>query len=221
MLDIDASLENCSYIRRKQSSPRMTFWSLSVTVVSEDTTLTVKKCFSESCGICSPPRLPPAVYQDLHYLPDPILSDSEDGHYKSFDKMYGQQTTEKDRPSAKRAKETGSHCFTVKNVKNANLMLQCEECELWLLIYSEAKLTQVQKSSLQDGLWDSVFTCGSSIEGLELEGIVNVNVYTRPLNCYDPVEKQYYSAGYTFLSRLLLEVCTDTKVVVSVAGSVN
>ena len=78
--------------------------------------------------------------------------------------------------SAKRAKETGSRHFTVKNVKNANLILQCEECELWRLIhvYSEVKLTQVQKSSLQDELSDCVFTCGSSIEDLELEGIVNV-----------------------------------------------
>jgi len=81
------------------------------------------------------------VYQNLHYLPDPVSSDSEEGHYKSFDEVYGEQTTEKDQPSAKKAKEVSSCRFTVKSVKNANLMLRCEECELWRLVYSETKLT--------------------------------------------------------------------------------
>ena len=36
---------------------------------------------------------------------------------------------------------------------------------------------------------------GLSIEDLEVGGIVNV--YTGPLNCYDPVEKRYYTTGYT------------------------
>ena len=74
------------------------------------------------------------------------------------------------------------------------MMLQCEECELWRLVYSETKLTKQLNSSLQEALADFVFTCGSPIEDLEVEGITNV--YTRPLNCYDHVEKQYYNAGY-------------------------
>ena len=73
------------------------------------------------------------MYQSLHYLPDPVLSDSE-GHYKSFDEVYGEQTTEKYQPSAKKVKKAGSCRFTVKNVKNADLMLQCEERELWRLV---------------------------------------------------------------------------------------
>jgi len=72
---------------------------------------------------------------EVHYLPDPVLSDSEEGHDKSFDEVYGEQTTEKDRPSAKKAEEVDSRHFTGKSVKNANLMLQCEECELWRLVY--------------------------------------------------------------------------------------
>ena len=133
----------------------------------------------ETCSICSLSRLPPEVYQSLHYLPDPVLSDSEEGHYKSFDEVYGEETTEKDRPSAKKAKEVGSRRFTVKNVKNANLMLQCEECELWRLVYSEIKLTQGQRSSLQEALADCVFTCGSPIEDLEVDNSVYTIVCTQ------------------------------------------
>lgn len=74
-------------------------------------------------------------------------------------------------------------------------MLQCEERELWRLIYNETKLSQDQRSSLPEALADCVFTCGSSIEDFKVGGIVNV--YTGPLNCYDLVEKRHYSTGYT------------------------
>lgn len=136
---------------------------------------------------------PYIIFQSLYHLPDPILSDTESGHYKPFNDVYGKATTEKDLPS-KKATATASRRFTLKHVKNANLMLQCEECDLWRLVYSDVKLTPVQKSLLQNALADSVFTCGSSIEDLELE-LENV-VYTQPLNCNEPIEKQYYSAGY-------------------------
>ena len=124
-----------------------------------------------------------------------MLSDTEDGHYKSFDEVFGETTSEKDRPSAIKKTEAGSHCFTPKNVKNADMTLQCEECELWRLVYSETKLTKQQNKSLEEALADSVFTCGSALEDLQVEGFNNV--YIRPLNCYDHIEKQYYSAGYT------------------------
>ena len=193
MLDIDASLESCSYTKKTIKSKDDILKFISHCCQQRHYSFVIKKCFSDSCDICSPPRLPADVYQNLQYLPDPVLSDTEEGHYKSFDEVYGEQTTEKDRPSIKKI-ETRSHCYTLKNVKNADMMLQCEECELWRLVYSETKLTKQQKSSLQEKLADYVFTCGSPIEDIELEGITSV--YTRPLNCYDPVEKQYYSAGY-------------------------
>jgi len=103
MLDIDASLESCSYTKNCCQQRHYSF--------------TVKKCFVESCSICSALMLPPEV----HYLSDPVLSDSEEGHYKSFDEVYGEQTTEKDRLSVKKVKEVGSRHFTVKSVKNASM----------------------------------------------------------------------------------------------------
>ena len=54
--------------------------------------------------------------------------------------------------------------------------------------------TQSRSEKFSSGSISRLFTCGSSIEDLELGDIVNV--YTRPLNCYEPFEKVYYSAGY-------------------------
>ena len=39
----------------------------------------------------------------IHNLPDPIIN--EDGHYHSFDELYGTSTTEKDLPSASNTKQ--------------------------------------------------------------------------------------------------------------------
>lgn len=195
MLDIDATLKSCSYTKKTIKSKGNMLKFISHCCQARHYSFCVRKCFSDTCTICAPPRLPQEVYQRLHFLPDPMLSDTEDGHYKSFDEVFGETTSEKDRPSAIKKAEEGSHRFTLKNVKNADVMLQCEECELWRLVYSETKLTKQQKKSLEEALADCVFTCGSALEDLQVEGFSNV--YTRPLNCYDHIEKQYYSAGYT------------------------
>ena len=57
----------------------------------------IKKCGHSTCDICRPPRLPPDVFGDLKYLPDPMSGD--DGHGKSFQDIYGTETSEEDRPS--------------------------------------------------------------------------------------------------------------------------
>ena len=42
----------------------------------------IKKCGSESCGMCGPVRLPKEVFDQLHFLPDPVPGD--DSHYRAF-----------------------------------------------------------------------------------------------------------------------------------------
>ena len=56
----------------------------------------VKKCGSADCNICKVPRLPVDVFNDIHHLPDPIPDGDK---YKSFEDVYGSQTSEKHRPS--------------------------------------------------------------------------------------------------------------------------
>ena len=58
----------------------------------------VLKCSDPGCQFHKVPRLPEAVFQKIHHLPDPILA--ADGlHFKLFPDVYGTTTTEQDRPS--------------------------------------------------------------------------------------------------------------------------
>ena len=66
----------------------------------------VKKCGVVECDICTPPRLPESVFQELYHIPDPIPGDDQQ-HYKPFSSVYGTLTTEKDRPSSKKEGEKG------------------------------------------------------------------------------------------------------------------
>ena len=47
-------------------------------------------------------------------------------------------------------------------------MLQCEECDLWRLIFSKRKLTVRDKAELQAILDDVAFTCGATLDTLDL-----------------------------------------------------
>ena len=87
----------------------------------------IKKCGGTDCTTCTPPRMPEETFPQLHNLPDPLIG--EDEHYQPFVDVFGTTTTEKDRPSLQPSRDGGRR-FTLKNVKNANLMLQCEQCSL-------------------------------------------------------------------------------------------
>ena len=94
---------------------------------------TIKKCGESSCTICRPPRYSPEDFEQLHRLPDPVPG--EDMHYKSFEELYGKQTTEDHRPSLKntktkmkgkmkaiRAKHTMPFCPSAACVKNVGIL---------------------------------------------------------------------------------------------------
>lgn len=59
------------------------------------------KCKADDCFFCAinPHRLDDEKFEDLHWLPDPVLS--EDACYKQFEEVYGTDTKDNDRPSLK------------------------------------------------------------------------------------------------------------------------
>lgn len=102
----------------------------------------IKKCGVSSCSICRPPRLPTEAFSKISFIPDPIPQG--DGHYKPFEEVYGTTTTEKFRPSlSKQSAKSKKLPFSasVQHVRNVDLMVQCEECEMWRLLYSPRKLS--------------------------------------------------------------------------------
>ena len=83
-------------------------------------------------------------------------------------------------------------------MKNVDLMLQCDECAMWRLLYSRFKLTKKEKSHLQHVIEDILFTCGAPLQDLELPGRLN-EVYTRELSCGETIEKLYYTIRQSIL----------------------
>ena len=61
----------------------------------------VKTCGNSECTTCQPVRFPPDVFERLHHLPDPIPDETNEGYCKTFQAVYGTETTEEFMPSKK------------------------------------------------------------------------------------------------------------------------
>jgi hypothetical protein len=84
---------------------------------------------------------------------------------------------------------------TQQHVRNVNILLQCEECGLWRLLFSKKKLIPQAVTQLQNLLEDISYSCGATFEDITMpEGLESVCVKRH--NCYDPIEKLYYSCGF-------------------------
>lgn len=142
--------------------------------------------------------MPREAFDALSFLPDPVPD--EDGHYCTFESVFGKSTSEEYRPSLQsgKSKQKGTPFSpSVQHVKNADIMIQCEECEMWRLVYGKYKLTTAERAMLNQALEDFTFTCGAVLSDLQLEGerLDGEHVFVKGLRCYEPLEKLYYSVG--------------------------
>ena len=153
----------------------------------------IRKCGSLECNICKPPRLSEEIFKQLKPLPD--LTPGIDNHYLSFSHVFGQNTSEEHQPSLnlKKPKKTLPFSASIQHVKNVDMMMLCEECGMWRLLYCKTKLKKPQRTVLESLLDTYSYTCGSSLKDI---GFPFSEVYVCNINCYDPIEKLYYSAGY-------------------------
>lgn len=158
-------------------------------------TFCIKKCGKEDCDICKPVRMDKGKFKKLRFLPDPLMEDND--HYLSFQKAFTSSTTEKDRPSLKGKKAAKGISFSpsVQHARNTDTMVQCEECNMWRLVFSKKKLSAVARNTLASILEDVSYTCGASLEDLDLPDSV-ASVEIRNHQCGDAIEKLYYSAEY-------------------------
>ena len=140
--------------------------------------------------------MPREAFDTLSFLPDPVLG--EEGHYRPFDNVFGTPTLEEFRPSLQTSKSkqrTMPFSPCAQHMKNADIMVQCEEREMWRLVYSKYKLTTAERATLNQALEEFTFTCGAVLSDLELglERLDGEHVFVRGLRCYEPLEKLYYS----------------------------
>ena len=156
----------------------------------------IKKCGKPNCATCKPVRMDPAAFATIHYLPNPVPG--SDDHYQPFDEVYGdsEALTDKYRPSLQRRKRKAmSFSPSQQHVNNVGLLLQCEECDKWRLMFCKHKLSVQETSDLQTILDDISYTCGTTFDDLELPGRL-VNVFVKDHSCSDGIEKLYYSCGF-------------------------
>ena len=133
------------------------------------------------------------MFRNLKNLPDPVLG--SDGHYLPFDEVFKQSTTEKDRPSLKKQKHKKSLSYSPvkQHVTNVNVVIQCDECDKWRLLFSKRKLQPDQRRELRFLLTDVSYTCGANFTDLHLPEHLQC-VQVREHQCSDGIEKLYYSA---------------------------
>ena len=74
-----------------------------------------------------------------------------------------------------------------QHVKNVDMMLQCDECGLWRLLYCKRKLKQ-ERELLERELDGLMYTCGTSLQDLKLDPPLD-EVYIRDITCADHIEK--------------------------------
>ena len=77
----------------------------------------IKKCQSDTCGYCviNPPRLPEGLFEELHFVPDPVPG-ADGVTYKDFHEVYGTNTTDEGRPSLLDAEPVSARDRQFKNL---------------------------------------------------------------------------------------------------------
>ena len=169
----------------------------------------VKKCGKHNCTMCTPVCLPKEEFDKIKPFPNPMIKD--DGHYKSFEEVYGTETSENCRPSKQASPKKLPYTCSVQHVKNSGLMLMCEECGMWRLFYTSRKLSAREKKVVEASLDGLSFACGSQLKDVDLdlaEDLLSV-IFVRDLQCNDPVEELYYSADN---ANICVHCCADLEV---------
>ena len=162
----------------------------------------IKKCGKADCNICTPVRLPSSVFEQIHFIPDPV-PDSGKEHYLPFSELYGTQTTEKHRPSLQEKSTSGSHGIpfnpTSQHASNTCKSIECTECGKQRVIYAARKLKYDEMERLNRIVDLVQYSCGSIMKDIECSSrdqeLIG-KVYIRAnLTCADRVEIPYYSCG--------------------------
>ena len=158
----------------------------------------ILKCGSSDCMICKPPRLSPAEFSKLGHLPDP--TPGTEGHYKAFQDVFKKTTSDEHRPSMSGKPKKGKSLpfrASVQHVRNTDVMLQCDECSMWRLVYSKRTLKPAERCELDRALDNMSFSCGSPLQEAEIPSYLKEIVFVRQMSCEEPIEKLYYAAKYT------------------------
>ncbi len=191
LIAVDATLtEGAQYTKKKFANYTSALEFIRHCCLATHYAFDILKCGSDACCICKPIRLPADTFNMLKHLPHP--TPGEDDHYAPFSSVFGTVTSGEHRPSYKKKalskKNTLPFYASVQHVKNVELMVECQECGMWRLLYSKYKLNKHQRTKLQILLEELVYTCGAKLSQLQLPDEFKY-VEIRDHDCHNPIEK--------------------------------
>lgn len=113
----------------------------------------------QSCATCRARRASLDMFGKLMWLPDPQYKDASKEHYKAFEDLFGQNTNEIDRPSAKsNVDEKSKHVMKKARVRDA---IECCTCQKWRCIFAAAKPSQLQMQQVIEITDTLQYSCGA------------------------------------------------------------
>ena len=155
----------------------------------------IMKCRDVECVVCSPPRLPDDIFEELHFIPAPLFDASKE-HFQKFSAVYGSKTTEKDMRSLKFTLEASVEDKENKSIlvsQNVRATVSCNACQRPRCVYSSSKMTCGMREDLNVVLENGEYLCGGSLVRDDNPRRQQF-VVCRQLACHMPMEVTYYSA---------------------------
>ncbi|PKY53552.1 hypothetical protein RhiirA4_547713 [Rhizophagus irregularis] len=149
----------------------------------------IKKCGKDNCKFCLPIRLPEDVFNNLNFIPDPILS-TDSNHYRDFDGFYGTETKEF-LPSASDSTKEIIPAGIINN-NHIRRFVNCTICSKPRCIFSKNMLSDNEKTSLEILLDNVIYICGSPITP-EAHNLYEKVYIRQKIHCNSPIEAVYYS----------------------------
>uniref|UniRef100_U9TKM5 Uncharacterized protein n=1 Tax=Rhizophagus irregularis (strain DAOM 181602 / DAOM 197198 / MUCL 43194) TaxID=747089 RepID=U9TKM5_RHIID len=153
-----------------------------------DDSLTIEDNSKKNCHICNPVRCDTETWLKIHNFPDPIPT-LDGKKYKSFEELYGKETTEEYRPSLKEKKKSNENNNEMGF--RPSTLIQCGECDKWHVndvIYSKSKLSSHENDELTRFLDEIQYTCSDTFYDISSSKVNNT------LTCNSPIEILYYSS---------------------------
>lgn len=199
ILAIDSSLKQGKYTKQNIGEHTDIVGFISHCCRASHYTFDILKCGEEGCKFCKPIRLPSQVFSQLKRLPYP--TPGVDGHYLQFTEVFDIDTNESHCPTSlnkknsSRKKKSLPFYASVQHAKNSRLVVQCDDCNMWRVIYSKHRLKKDQQMKLESVLGTHSYTCGSKLKDLHLDEEFN-DVEVKDHECFDMIEVLYYSAKY-------------------------
>ena len=201
VLKVDSTVDRSDATALKVKNRQELLRFLDTHCVLRNYMFSVRKCNEVECTTCSPPRLPPDVFESLHNLPDPIPNGD---HYAHSEQVYGQLTTEEHMPSLKEkvSKDHGMDFSpSGQTAKNTKLTIQCTQCNKWRVIHSAKALRSNVRTSIESELELILYCCGSVFSDIEEsteENVLQMVHVRRNLN------SMFRGVVTTFISQLRL-----------------